>query len=272
MAFLNFIHWNIDPEIFSLGPLSIRWYGLLFALGFFIGQYIMTKIYKNEGRKPEDVDTLTIYVVIGTVVGARLGHCLFYQPEYYLADPIRILKVWEGGLASHGGAIGILLALYYYTKNRAGQSYLWVVDRLVIPVALAGSFIRLGNLMNSEIYGHETNLPWGFIFERNGETLPMHPTQIYESLAYLSIFFILKTMYNKTQGQTPHGKLLGWFLILVFGFRFAIEFLKNDQVAFEAGMLLNMGQILSIPAVLGGIFLVYRASKKGLVQEEELVK
>lgn len=166
---LNYILWGPDPELFSLGILSVRWYGLLFASGFLFGQWILTKIYKNEGRKPYEVDTFTLYAVLGTVVGARLGHCLFYSPEFYLSNPIEILKIWEGGLASHGAAIGILLATYFYYRKLKIISYLWVVDRLVIVVALAGVLIRVGNFMNSEIIGKPTEASFGIVFNNSAE-------------------------------------------------------------------------------------------------------
>lgn len=194
-------------------------------------------------------------MAIGTIVGARLGHCFFYEPEYYLARPLEILKVWHGGLASHGAAIGILLALWLFVRKEK-KPYLWIIDRVVIVVALAGTMIRLGNLMNSEIYGVETTLPWGFVFLRNGETAPKHPTQIYEALAYLITFGVLMRIYWKNLGKQKPGLLFGLFLIFVFGFRFLVEYIKEDQVGFEAGMKLNMGQWLSIPLVLAGIALL----------------
>ncbi len=170
-ASLLYVIWDPSPEIFAIGPLSIRWYGLLFALGFLIGQQILIYIFKKEGKPEQDVETLTVYMVLATVVGARLGHCLFYEPDVYLNDPIRILKIWEGGLASHGATIGILFALWLYARKKRGQgqSYFWVVDRIVITVALAGGLIRMGNLMNSEIIGKPSDVPWGFVFARSAE-------------------------------------------------------------------------------------------------------
>ncbi len=258
---LQIIPWNVDPEIFRIGNFAVRWYGLLFASGFVFGYYIMRKIFRNEGLSDEMLDRLTVYAAIGTIVGARLGHCLFYEPAYYLANPIEILKVWRGGLASHGAAIGIPLALWFFVRKEK-KPYLWVIDRVVIVVALAGALIRLGNLMNSEIYGVETTLPWGFVFLRNGETVPKHPTQIYESLAYLVTFGLLMMLYWKNRGKVRPGLIFGVFLIMVFGFRFFVEFVKEDQVAFEAGMKLNMGQWLSIPLVILGIVLIVRAFRK----------
>ena len=193
---LTSIIWNADPEIFRIGNFAVRWYGLLFASAFFFGYLVFLKIYKKEGISVELLDKLTMYTAVGTIVGARLGHCLFYEPEYYLSNPFEILKIWRGGLASHGAAIGILIALYYYSKI-IRRHYLWILDRIVIAVALAGFFIRMGNLMNSEIYGIETDLPWGFVFVAAGEILPKHPTQLYEGFSYLAIFALLYVLYNK---------------------------------------------------------------------------
>lgn len=258
---LQIIPWNVDPEIFRIGNFAVRWYGLLFASGFVIGYYILRKVFKNEGLGDATLDRLTVYVAVGTVIGARLGHCLFYEPDYYLANPVEILKVWHGGLASHGAAIGILLALWLFVRKEK-KPFIWAIDRVVIVVALAGALIRLGNLMNSEIYGVETTLPWGFVFLRNHENAPKHPTQIYESLAYLLTFVILLRIYWKNLGKQKPGLLFGLFLILVFGFRFLVEYVKEDQVAFEAGMKLNMGQLLSIPFIIAGIALLVWAFRK----------
>jgi len=257
---LNFINWNIDPEIVGFWGLSIRYYGVLFAASFFFGYIIMQKIFNKEGLKVELLDKLTVYMAVGTVLGARLGHCLFYEPAYYLANPIKILMIWQGGLASHGAAIGILISLWYFSKKNK-KPYLWTLDRIVIVVALAGFFIRMGNFMNSEIYGIETSLPWGVIFLRNGETVAKHPTQIYEALSYLFIFVLLYFIYNKKGTQIRQGLIFSIFLILLFTVRFFIEFIKNDQVGFEQGMSLNMGQWLSIPFILVGLFLLYRSLK-----------
>jgi len=257
---LSSITWNVDPEIFRIGSFAVRWYGLLFALGFVFGYIIMGKIFKWEKIPVKLLDTITTYMVVGTVVGARLGHCLFYEPAYYLSHPLKILMVWEGGLASHGAALGILFAIYLFTK-KVNKPFLWVMDRIAIVVALAGFFIRMGNLMNSEIYGIETNLPWGFIFVRWGETVPKHPTQIYEGLAYLLIFLLIFKIYLKQKSKLKHGFIFGIFLILLFSARFLIEFIKEPQVGFEANMVLNMGQILSIPFIFLGIYLLYRSQK-----------
>lgn len=253
---LGAINWDMNPEIFRIGNFAVRWYGLLFASGFFFGYLIFLKFFKKEGVDVELLDKLTIYMALGTVIGARLGHCLLYEPGYYLKNPVEILKIWQGGLASHGAAIGILLSLGLFSW-KFKKSFIWTIDRIVIVVALAGFFIRMGNLMNSEIYGIETSLPWGFVFIRNLEMVPKHPTQIYEALSYLLIFILLLWLYYKNDAKPRNGLLFSLFLILVFGMRFLIEFIKEDQVAFESGMALNMGQWLSIPLILLGIVILW---------------
>ncbi|HDP74447.1 MAG TPA: prolipoprotein diacylglyceryl transferase [Bacteroidales bacterium] len=255
---LSQIIWNIDPEIFSLGALSIRYYGVLWALSFLFGYMIFERIVKKESLPENYLDTLTIYMAIGTIAGARLGHCLFYEPSYYLANPLEILKIWQGGLASHGAAIGIIIALYLFSR-RTKQPLIYILDRIVITVALAGVLIRLGNLMNSEIYGIETSLPWGFVFKQDGQTVPKHPTQIYEALLYLVGFIVLVWVYLKSNAKPKPGLLFGLFLIFIFATRFLIEFIKQPQVGFEANMFLNMGQWLSIPFVIAGLYFIYKS-------------
>jgi len=262
---LAIIPWDVNPEIFHIGNFSIRWYGLLFASSFFFGYLIFRKIFKNEGIGEDVLDKLTVYMAIGTILGARLGHCFFYEPAYYLANPLEIFAVWHGGLASHGAAIGILVALWLFTRT-AHKPYMWILDRIVIVVALAGFFIRTGNLMNSEIYGIETTLPWGFVFLQNGENSPKHPTQIYEALAYLAIFVMLYKLYWRKKGEFISGLFFSLFLILVFAFRFFVEYVKEDQVSFESGMKLNMGQWLSIPFVLAGFLLLFWSIRKSRVK------
>jgi phosphatidylglycerol---prolipoprotein diacylglyceryl transferase len=257
----NGIVWNADPVIFTIGEWSVRWYGLLFALGFVAGIYIVTKMFKRENVNPDLVDSLFLFVVIGTVIGARLGHVFFYDWAYYKDHPGEIIKIWHGGLASHGGAIGIIAMLWFWSKKYSKKSILWAMDKVVVPTALAGVFIRTGNLINSEIYGNATSLPWAFTFIRE-DNIPRHPTQIYEALAYLLVFGFLVYLYLKTDIRFKEGKLFGWFMMLVFGFRFFIEFLKVDQSAFEANMTLNMGQWLSIPLVIVGLYFVLRKPKK----------
>ncbi|MEE9431439.1 MAG: prolipoprotein diacylglyceryl transferase [Melioribacteraceae bacterium] len=259
------ITWDVSREIFSiplpiLGTLTIRWYGLLFAAAFFIGFQIMHKIFKQENKTEKDLSDLFLYMIIATVVGARLGHCLFYNPEYYLSNPLEILKTWKGGLASHGAAVGIGIAIWLYSKNKAGQSFYWVLDRVSITIALAGFFIRTGNLFNSEMIGKATDVPWSFVFVNawvKDPMTPRHPAQFYEALAYLAIFIIVYTIYNKSYKKLKEGYLFGIFLVLVFSARFLVEFFKENQEAFEQGMLLNMGQLLSIPLILWGLYLVF---------------
>ena len=268
----DFITWTADPAIFTIGSREIRWYSLAFAIGFVIGYKIVERMWKRENLNPAWIDSLLIYTILGTVIGARLGHCLFYAPGYYLANPIEILKIWEGGLASHGGTLGIIIAVYFYSKRVSHRSMLWTLDRLVVPVALVAALIRTGNLMNHEIYGHETSLPWGFRFIENlpewmagAEPIfsaPSHPTQIYEALCYLALFGLLLYMYWRRNAEEREGLIFGVFLIGTFLSRFFIEFIKNDQVAFEASMSLNMGQLLSIPFVIAGVWLVVRAMSR----------
>lgn len=261
-SLLAFIHWNASPEIFHVGSLSVRWYGLLFATGFLMGYYMVERMFHYEKLNVKWLESLFIYMIVATIIGARLGHVIFYSWDYYSQHPVEIIKVWHGGLASHGGTIGIFIALIIWSKKVSKRSVLWIIDRVVVPTALVAAMIRTGNLMNSEIYGVQTDLPWGFIFERNDETIPKHPTQIYEALAYLLTFAVGLYLYWKTDSRKKEGLIAGVFFTMVFLSRFLIEFIKEDQEAFEAGMTLNMGQWLSIPFVLGGIYLIIRATKR----------
>ncbi len=258
----NSINWDVNPEIFSIGFIHVRYYGLFFAVGFMLGYYILEKMFKSENIQQEWLDKLFMYVVIATIVGARLGHVIFYGWDYYSQHPGDIIKIWEGGLASHGGAAGIIISLYYYSKKVTKKSMLWTLDRLIVPIALASVFIRLGNLMNSEIYGHETSLPWGFIFERRGEEVAKHPTQLYEALCYLITFIVTLFAYWKTKAKEKQGLIFGIALIGIFLSRFFIEFVKENQEKFEDAMTFNMGQLLSIPFVITGVYLIYKAVKK----------
>lgn len=267
---LNFVIWNFNPLAFSLFGLEIRWYGIMFALTFITGWFILNRMMKQEGRNPEIADVLLWYVAIAVIIGARLGHCLFYDPAYYLSHPVEILKIRDGGLASHGAAISIPIALWLVSRKYK-LSFWYLLDRVVIVVALGGLFIRTGNLMNSEIYGHVTSLPWGFIFVRNHEVLPKHPTQIYEALAYLGLFFILISLYRKHKGNLPSGRLFGLFLTICFSMRFLIEFLKEVQESWEEAYLLDMGQILSIPFILAGIVILI-LSHKGILEPKDAKK
>ncbi len=283
---LNYITWNVDPELFSIGPLTVRWYGLLWAVGIWLALIIVQRIFKHEKHPEAWVDKLFIYTVLGTIVGARLGHCFFYEwkelaepvtflgisfkyGNHYLTHPWELLYIWRGGLASHGGAIGILIAMYYYNKNVSKKGFIWIFDRLVIGVALAGASIRLGNLMNSEIYGTATTLPWGFIFVRDGQTEPMHPTQIYEMIYCLVTFAVTYWLYYKKEAYKKTGLIFGVFLLGIFGTRFLLEFIKLNQEGFESGMILNMGQILSVPFIIWGIWLIMNSNKAVAVKAKK---
>lgn len=360
----TFILWDFSPVIyetgslalgnFQIGPFALRWYGLFFALGFIIGQQIMAKIYALENKDQSQLETLTIYMVLATIIGARLGHCLFYEPEWYLAHPLEILKVWEGGLASHGATLGIFISIYLYTRKFKTESFLWILDRMVIVIALAGCFIRFGNLMNSEIIGKQTDKSWALVFAQptvetlqetypeyihtaslhyvkqddtlyNGKKyakvdlvvnlntglhadtvkkvkfavipsfvegfnfkeknlgilpatipveeykdgavqltyqaigVPRHPSQLYESLSCIVLFVLLIFIYSRFKAATPEGLLLGTFMVVCFGLRFLYEFLKENQVDFENNLTFNLGQLLSIPLVLAGIWLIVRS-------------
>jgi len=257
-----FIHWNVDPEVFSLFGMSVRWYGLMFAVSFYLGLSMVGKMFVAEKVNPKLLNSMFYFIAIATIVGARLGHVFFYSWDYYSQHLWEILNTRKGGLASHGGAIGIIIALYIYSRFVSKRSVLWALDRIAVPTALAGTFIRSGNLMNSEIYGVETSLPWGFIFERNGEVLPKHPTQLYEALAYLFAFGVLYFLYWKKGVGKKEGLLSGVFFAMIFGARFCIEFIKENQEIWEANMALNMGQWLSIPLVIFGVCLMIRAVKK----------
>lgn len=364
MTLPGYLIWNGNPEIltfsvpFTDSEVTLRWYGLLFALGFLISQQILYYIYRKEGKPESDIDKLTLYMVVATIAGARLGHVLFYEPQRYLSDPASILKVWEGGLASHGAALAILFALWLYSrKKKPGQSYLQVVDRIVIVVALTGALIRVGNFFNSEIIGKPTRQAMGVVFargvteglEQSGRIsdvsfvkvdsaanekgfvpvkmlvdftpnqpaagpmytaldrlsvyqsarehidltsdfiprlvpnednsysaivfmymIPRHPAQLYESAACLMLFLVLFGLWARDKENVPHGRLLGIFLIVCFGVRFFLEFLKEPQVPFEDTMALNMGQLLSIPLVLAGIVILKMSLRKDYLKEKNV--
>ena len=261
---LDYITWAANPDIIS-SPITVRWYGLMFAIGFIIGYEIVARIFKHEGAPERWLGILLIYVVIATIVGARLGHVFFYEWDVYSQNPIRILYIWEGGLASHGGTIAIIIAIILYSIFVTKRSPLWTFDRLVIAIALVGGLIRLGNLFNSEIFGTATTLPWGFMFVRSREWhmlyegQAVHPTQIYEALCYFALFGLLMWMYWKKNAEERPGLIFGVFMIGIFLPRFLIEFIKNDQVAREATMSLNIGQHLSIPFILLGVGLIIYA-------------
>ncbi|WP_298064132.1 prolipoprotein diacylglyceryl transferase [uncultured Rikenella sp.] len=251
--------WDPDPVAISIGSLEIAWYGISWSLALLAASWIFARMVKREGLDPDITISGFMYGAIATIVGARLGHCLFYEPQEYFLHPfmsdfpwIKLLDIRGGGLASHGAAIGLLVGLWLFARKWK-VPYIWILDRVAVMVPLSGALVRLGNLMNSEIYGEATSLPWGFVFVRNGETLPMHPTQIYEALAYLAIFFLLAHLYWRTKlAEQKRGVIFGLFLILLFAVRFAIESIKLPQEDWEMGLALNMGQMLSIPFIVAG--------------------
>lgn len=247
--------WNADPIIVTMGPLTIRWYGLLFIVGFLTGYEIMKRIFRRDGYPVTILDSGLVHLMLGTIIGARLGHCFFYEPEYFLSHPLEIFAVWKGGLASHGGFIGVFIASWIFARKN-GIPLIYLLDKVGIISLLAGGFIRLGNFMNSEIIGRPTDVPWAVVFQRV-DSVPRHPTQLYESLAYFAISLSAWAMDNRSKGKLPPGFLFGY--ILTFGFlaRFIIEFFKENQEAFEQSMALNMGQLLSLLPVAIGLVLLF---------------
>lgn len=269
---LNYINWNPDPEIINIFGFSLRYYGLLFMSGILLSSYVLGWIYKRENIPSEHLDKLIIFVVIGILVGARLGHCLFYEPSYYLAHPLEMILpitfppdggvkfIGYQGLASHGGTLGILIALYFYSR-KTKHSIIDTIDLMAIVAALGSGFIRLGNFMNSEIIGIPTTKPWGVIFERV-DNVPRHPAQLYEAISYFIIFAIMMILYKKKRDKLKNGFFFGLVLALIFTARFIIEFVKENQVGFEDGMAFNMGQLLSLPYIVVGIgFIIYGLRK-----------
>jgi len=265
---LNYINWNVDPEIINVWGISIRYYGLLFVSGLILCIYLLGWIYKRESIPAENLEKLSIYGMIGILIGARLGHCLFYEPSYYLSHPLEmILPITfppEGGikfsgyqgLASHGGVLGLLIALYFYAR-KTKHSMIDTIDLIAVVAGLSFGFIRLGNFMNSEIIGMPTTKPWGVIFERV-DNVPRHPAQLYEAISYFIIFAFMMFLYKKMRTRLKNGFLFGIATVLFFSARFVIEFVKENQVGFEDGMTLNMGQLLSFPYIVVGIgFIIY---------------
>ena len=270
-----FIHWNPSPDIFTIPGINwpVRWYGLMWAVAFLASHFIMNRIYKAEGRSEKALDTLTLYIILGTVIGARLGHCLFYGPlfdqydtatgmllqEGYLSHPLNLLKVYEGGLASHGGAIGIILAMIFYCRSTK-ESWLWLFDRLVVVVPLASMFIRIGNLINSEIIGKVTDVPWAFVFD-SYDKQARHPAQLYEAIYCFFLTLLMYWLWKNKRTQFGPGFMFGVLCVLMFTQRFFVEFLKENQEAFENQLSFNMGQLLSIPFVIIGVFMIWRSFK-----------
>lgn len=284
---LAYITWDVSPVLVEFGPISIRWYGLLWAIGLYLCYLVQVKLYKNEGCPQDWAEKIFLWMTLGVIIGARLGHCWFYE-WYYYNDPIQIfswsihyrnpyiehpfdlLKIWEGGLSSHGGAIGLIVAAWLLNKRvfskqpKFRTSMIWIFDRLVIGVCVTATLIRLGNLMNSEIYGNPTTLPWGFVFVRDGQTVPCHPTQIYEMLYCIVAFVVTWLMYWKGKYYQQTGLIFGVFLLIIFGTRFLLEFIKLDQEAFEQNLGLNMGQWLSLPFVVWAIYLIVKACRNSI--------
>lgn len=265
--------WNTDPIAFSVGPLSVHWYGLLFAGGFVIGYFIMTFMFRRKGYNTDDLDRLLVYIFIGTVIGARLGHCLIYDPEFYLSNPAEILKIWKGGLASHGGTLGVFVAFFLFIRSSRKKYSFWeVADMLTVPIALVCTFIRLGNFMNSEILGRPAEGFFTVVFLRLGETFPRYPAQLFEAFAYFAIFLLLCFMYFR-KGKKTDGILVCVLIFTVFTARFFIEPLKEEQASYDTGMILNVGQLLSIPfiiaSVITAVILKKRQSRKALRSGDE---
>lgn len=256
----NFFTWDTDPLFIDLGLLKIRWYGLTFAIGFFLAYKLLENIYQKEKKDIQNLEPLLFYTFLGTLIGARLGHCLFYEPTYYLANPIKIIAFWEGGLASHGGAIGVFIAVSIYCKKKK-EPLFWVLDRISVAIPVAAAFIRIGNFFNSEIVGTVSNKPWAVIFKRRAELgeLPRHPAQLYEAIIYFSILVTLMIFYNRERIKNSAGKTFGILLTLTFISRFFIEFIKINQEKYDSGFL-NTGQLLSIPFILIGIYFYFRPS------------
>jgi prolipoprotein diacylglyceryl transferase len=252
---MEYFIWNMNPIAFSFGSVKVFWYGILFAIAILSGLEFMKWVYRRENKDVATLDTLFIYIVVGIVVGARLGHCLFYEPDFYLAHPMKIFAIWEGGLASHGGGLGVIIALYLYVRKYK-LGYLWLLDRVAIPTALFGFFVRMGNFMNSEIVGDPTEVPWAVVFARV-DMLPRHPAQLYESFSYLLIFFVLTYIYRLKQTTLADGFLFGSFLTLIFSVRFLVEFIKTKQADYDTSFLhMSTGQALSIPFLLLGLALI----------------
>lgn len=259
MTNLLAVVWDFNPTFFNLFGMEVRYYGLMWALALGIGWAYFINFVNREGLSSKIYYSIFWYGVLGTVIGSRLGHCLFYEPEYYLRNPLMILAIRDGGMASHGAAIGLLLSLWLFSRKHR-LPFLWPLDRVMIPVGLGGALVRLGNLFNSEISGVQTDLSWGFIFVRAGKTVPEHPTQLYEALFYLLTFFVLLRLYygKRDTGRKHPGLMFGVGLIGVFLSRFVIEYIKNPQVDFELSMDLLLGQWLSIPfIVLGVVMIIY---------------
>lgn len=253
--------WNGDPDIFRFGPFAARWYGLMFASGFLCAYFILLRIYRREKRSEANLSSLFTYMFLGTLIGARLGNILLYEPEFYFTHPWEIIMIWHGGLASHGGFVGVLVALWLYVRKYRDIGYLELADRLAVPTLVTASFIRLGNFFNSEILGRPSDAPWAVVFLRV-DNVPRHPVMLYEGLAYAIVALVLYIAYWKTRIAAVPGRVVGIAFAACFAARFLLEFLKEDQIPLEQSLPLNMGQLYSIPFILGGLYLVLRPRER----------
>ncbi len=257
--------WNIDPVLLHLGPLQLRWYGLLFVGSFFLGLLLLQYIFKREGKDPALLDTFLVYIMIGAVVGARLMHCFAYEPAFYLSHPLEILKIWKGGLASHGGLIGSILAIWLFSRKYRFD-FMWLLSRTAIAGTITAAFVRFGNFFNSEILGKPTDLPWAVIFERV-DMLPRHPVQLYEAFSYLVLFAIMMLVYLNTKPKTATQLLPGIFLTYMFTVRFLLEYTKTKQADYTWDLPFTTGQALSLPFILIGILWLLYAWRQ--IQKEK---
>lgn len=258
----SYIYWNVDSDIFTIPLIDhpVRWYGLFWLFGLAGSYLLLWKIFVQEGKTQALLDDLTVYIVAGTIIGARLGHVFFYDLGYYLHHPLKIFAIWEGGLASHGGGIGIFAAMFLFSKKK-NIPFLWIADKIALVVPLAGACIRLGNLMNTEMIGKPTDVPWAFVFLKV-DRLPRHPAQLYEAIFCLALFALLLILRKRKLFAETHGNVLALLLLLLFSFRFIDEFFKINQSTFEDTMFLNMGQLLSLPFIIAGLLLLVRNLRK----------
>ncbi|MCH9659944.1 MAG: prolipoprotein diacylglyceryl transferase [Bacteroidetes bacterium] len=271
---MHFLSFTWDPSSgINLGFFTLQYYSLMFVIAFISGWFIMKRIYKNDGESLEKLDSLFIYMVLAILLGARLGHVLFYQSELITQDPLSILLPFQTqpefkftgfrGLASHGAAIGVIIALFMYNKKVLKKPILWIFDRIVIPVSVGSILVRFGNFMNSEIVGNYTQSDFGVVFAANGENLPRHPAQLYEAAGYLLVFVLLWLVYWKTEKRHQRGYLFGLFLVIFWSIRFIVEYFKKSQGGFEDTLgVLSTGQWLSIPLIIAGIYFMFTSNKK----------